>query len=214
MKFTMLGLIISGFIIAGAQEPKPLIKNPSLYRTIDTTSERSRLEGITGAGVGNIIFSTRDLPLNQEKTYTDLRDTFYVETDTSLFCCAYFPGTLGSLAGIIKSQYPGAKFLELWAELVTTAPEGESLSYSRQWQGPLADKENWDKLYFRLLPYFGSQKNDFVPLDLSKYPRAAGTSVITIKLFLKFDIGAVLDFPTPSVKNFLVAWGTFFWVRR
>jgi hypothetical protein len=214
MKHKIISLFVCGFVIAIAEEAKLVIKNPSSYRTIDKTSDRCKLNGIPDIGIGNVLFSTHELPFRQEKTYTDLRDTFYFGKDTSLYCRAYFPGTLSSLVGIIKSQNPGVDLLEPWAELVLIAPGGDSSVYPREWPGPLGDKANWDQRDFNLFSTVGAGNQNFARLDLSTSPAKPGTCTIAVKLFLKFNIGAVMEFPTTTIKNFLVSYGKFTYIRQ
>jgi len=201
-----------------AEGLKPLIAIPSNYRTIDTKSKLALEWGIKGVGVGNIIFSSKELPLKQEDKYGDIRDTFYFGKDASIHCRVYYPGTIGSLIKIVESQVKNAKFVKHWS--IMTVISEKKYNEAKMSSATDQDLLGWDTQRFDLLPFAGGDEQDFNAINLSdENILEKGDNVVEIKVFLKFQTGTkwvskvegdkVVTREEPVYVDYLIANGKF-----
>jgi|GEM_PF-6587321 len=215
-KFTLLlvALLLSTSVLA--QELKPVIDSPSKYRKIDTKSKLALEWGIKGVGVGNIIFSSKELPMGEEDKYGDIRDTFYFGKDTSIHCRAYYPGTIRSLIKIVESQVKNAKFVKQWA-IMTVTSERKDIEAKMSFTEESLD---WDTQRFDLLPFVGGDDQDFNDINLSdENILEKGENAVEIKVFLRFQTGTklvtrvegneVVTREEPVYTDYLIANGEF-----
>ncbi len=115
----------------------------SKYRKIHTTGHEAR-DGLPGMGVGNIIFSSSDLPVRDEVNY-DVQESFDVYNLGDWQARAFFPGNMEYVFEKIYAAYPSFRFKQWVARGTLTSPEGyriaeQNLVYSyddnnKQWEG-------------------------------------------------------------------------------
>jgi hypothetical protein len=219
-------VVIAGYTIANSS---PVILNPSKHRKIDHTSSYAKEHEIKGVGVGNVIFSSHELPYKNESAYTDIRDTFTWGKDTSLFARSYYPGTMDSLKKMVKSQLSKAVYIEKWARL-EVYPEGDTrnvIRYSKQILDEGADADQWDQQRFNLLPFHGadSPEQDFRFINLADKASLGGPGPkdVYIEVFIRFQTGtkrvtkaqsdgSVVTEDEPIFADFLISHGKFKYV--
>lgn len=212
-------LLLSTYILAA--ELKPVIDVPSKYRTIDTKSTVALEWGIKGVGLGNIIFSSKELPFKEEDKYEDIRDTFYFGKDSSIHCRAYYPGTVESLIKIVQSKVKNAEFVEKWAIMTVEGGGARGAHGESKASFPNDEKSlGWDTQRFDLLPYVGGDDQDFTYINLSdKNSLGKGENRVDIDLYLEFQTGTKLVTRTegdevvtreePVYSDYLISHGNF-----
>lgn len=223
-KMLMLTLILITVVVNA--EVVPVLVTNSKYRKIDKTSKDALEWGIKGVGVGNIIFSSHELPKGEEDKYQDVRDTFYYKVDNEIHCRVYYPGTLGSLRKVIESQNPNYKFIKRWSMLWIYGNKYDrqvKMSFDPSSENEVAD---WDQQRFDLLPYVGGEDQDFNEIDLSKAldGREPGTYLVIISVFYKYQTGTKLVKTyedgkevireEPTYKDFMLATGEFKYIKK
>lgn len=229
MKSLKVVLIVFSFLfplILEAKDPQPVLKTVSKYRKINKTSNDALEWGIKNVGVGNVIFSSGELPFGKEETYKDIRDTFYYKVDNSIHCRVYYPGTLKSLVEIVRSQNPKAVFEKRWALLWVLGDNYErqaKMSFITDLDGEEADVE---QQRFDLLPYTGGEDQDFSDLDLSKILDGSkpGTYSVIVSVFLKFrtgekevtrvENGALVTRKEPTYTDYMISTGEFKYIVK
>ena len=191
------------------------IKNPSKYRVIDKMSQMAQMKGIGGLGVGNIIFSTQELPYLNEAGYTDIRDTFYFGEDTSLHARAYHPGTYESMIEKLKSQVPGAEFIKRFAVLEVFGQVPYQLYAKMSFGNPLDEFADWDQERYDLLPYKGGNEQHFTAVDLSADIYVSGQEyTVTISSYIQFQTGVNLLTGEGIYTDYLISYGEFKYIKR
>lgn len=236
--FVSLNTCKEKFAVAMAAESKLEIKTPSKYRKInDKTSDAYWKDSIEGIGIGNAIFSSKNLSLGEDK-YEDIRDTFYYQKDTSIYCCLYLPGTLRSIVNVFKSKVKGAEFIDLLCQLsvlrwVTSdywKTSGWDLLVDPAWMhlGKYFDKiADYDKHFYPLLPYKeGGVGQLFKQIDLSKIldKSKPGTYKVKILIWCRFQTGKkwvsrtegneTVTTEEPITNDYPISYGEFSYIKE
>jgi len=214
-KKILMFLMILSFLLLTINSPAE-IKNPSKYRVINTTSKRAKLNGVQGLGVGNIIFSSQEMPKGGEDGYSDIRNTFYFGDDTSIHCRAYYPGTFESMIEKVKSSVSGVKFINKHAVLEVNGP-GENFPLRAKMTSttPIAEIADWDQERYQLLPYSAGSNQDFNQVNLSEDDYQSGQEyTVSISVYLKFQTGVDKLTGGPIYTDYLIAYGEFKYIKR
>jgi hypothetical protein len=216
MKRKIYALIFVGALLFLAFNSLAEIKNPTKYRVIDTTSERYQLYGIKGMGIGNIIFSSQELPKGEEAGYTDIRDKFIFVDDTSIHCRVYYPGTFESMIEKVESE-TGYEFITKHALLEVTDHAGGPfpLRATMTFTTPISDIADWDQERFDLLPYEGGPDQDFNMVNLSDdYYKPGITYTVSIWVDLRFKTGVNLLTGETLWVDYVIAYGKFDYIGK
>jgi len=191
------------------------IKNPSKYRVIDKTSQMAQMKGIGGLGVGNIIFSTQELPYLNEAGYTDIRDTFYFGEDTSIYFRMYYPGTIESMVEKLKSQVPGARANEFYGVLKVSSEVSSTDKTNMSWPMNLDTRGDWDQGSWQLLLYKGGEEQPFNGVDLSADNYVSGQEyTVAISIYIQFQTGVDLLTGEGIYTDYLISYGEFKYIKR
>lgn len=214
-------------MLSFAQEPVLITK--SKYRKIDKSSTTVKEWGIPGAGVGNIICSTKELPKGEEDKYTDVRDKFYYGEDKSIHCRIYYPGTLSSLEKMaLANLKPGSKLEKRWAVLKVSPAKGlGEIGVARMNFGTVTEEvKDWDTQRIDLLPYVGGEDQDFEQVNLSKIldNHDPGEYNVSIDFGMKFNTGTkqvttyengkLVTRDEPTYRDYIIATGIFKYIKR
>ncbi len=175
------------------------ILNPSKYR-------------LASGGIGNVIFSSGDLPIGEDDTYTDIRDTFIHGEDTTINARCYFAKTYGEIWDDIQDLYPGADFIS----------GIHKLSLTREWQGAYETfsgeidiekptKDDWDQVKgYAILPSY------FNLIDIAERgAEVQGTHKVTYTVSVRIGMEwSTLLNDYGRIEDVVISEGTFDYVVK
>lgn len=191
LTFVIVGLLLLAGIDALAKaSPMLTFSTKSTYRKIDKTGKIVGPEvwkqALPAIGVGNIIFSTTQMPIGKENEYRNVGINFNTRDIREFVTRAYLPGTLQSIAAYVESTHSGYKIMENVAVLSIKRPDGRSAGDESRYAWK-TEELSWDQSRKDLYPEEDFDRKLFSEIFAESSP--VGEYTVKISLYLRFTTG-------------------------
>lgn len=171
--------------------PRFTFANPnSKYRKIDRTGQTVNADlwkqATPEIGVGNVIFSSAEMPVNKEELYHDVGTTFNFKNLEVFTCRCYWPGKRKELIAYIEKKYPAYKFCQVRVFMSRIHPD-KGTETDEFIQKTDAESLEWDQTRQDFLPENDFEKYPLADLESDVMPK--GDYAIRVYVFLRFNTG-------------------------